>query len=116
MLHVMSVSDNLITAHLADSDRRAQIGHPIAAPAAMRNLKNRQARRISFFGRKWKNSKKGNEYLKIDDHVIVLYHNTKNADHWKYAIDNQFCRNAYATRERAVAGAFEAMERFRSKG
>lgn len=79
-------------------------------------FKNRQARRISFFGRKWKNSKKGNEYLKIDDHVIVLYHNTKNADHWKYAIDNQFCRNAYATRERAVAGAFEAMERFRSKG
>lgn len=73
-------------------------------------FKNRQARRMNFFKRKWKQSKKGNEYLKIDQHVIVLYHNTNMGNHWKYAIDNQFCKNNYPTRERALAGAFDALE------
>lgn len=73
-------------------------------------FKNRQARRLNFFKRKWKQSKKGNEYLKIDGHVVVLYHNTNIGNQWKYAIDNQFCQNTYATRERALAGAFDALE------
>ena len=76
-------------------------------------FKNRQARRVNFFKRKWKQSRKGNEYLKIDEHVIVLYHDVKEGTVWKYSIDNEFCRNSYTTRERAVAGAFDALERLR---
>lgn len=93
-------------------------------------FKNKQSRRLRFFQRKWKQSQKGNEYLKIDGHVIVLYHHSKNtqANHgardgkgregasvWKYAIDNQFCRTVYATRERAMAGVFDALEELRKK-
>lgn len=93
-------------------------------------FKNKQSRRLRFFQRKWKQSKKGNEYLKIDGHVIVLYQHSKNtqANHdaregksregasvWKYAIDNQFCRTVYATRERAVAGVFDALDELRKK-
>ncbi|MDE6875435.1 MAG: UvrD-helicase domain-containing protein [Lachnospiraceae bacterium] len=76
-------------------------------------FKNRQARRVNFFKRKWKQSKKGNEYLKIDDHVVVIYHNADSGNIWKYSIDNQFCRNTYATRERALAAAFDALELLR---
>lgn len=35
-------------------------------------FKNKQERRVNFFKRKWKHSKKGNKYLKIEDHVIVI--------------------------------------------
>lgn len=79
-------------------------------------FKSRQARRINFLKRKWNQSKKGNEYLKIDDHVIVLYHDTNNGSNWKYSIDNQFCKNKYRTRDEAVLGAFDALEIIRAKG
>ena len=75
------------------------------------DFKNRQIRRVNFFKRTWKKSRKGNEYLKAGDHVAVLYHDTRGKGSWKYSMDNEFCRTAYATRERAVAGVFEALER-----
>lgn len=105
-----------------------------AAKRREKEFRNKQARRLRFFQRKWKQSKKGNEYLKIEDHVIVLYRHGKNqwgsqnggqnfqsgknqesGYVWKYAIDNAFCKTAYPTRERAVAGAFDALENLRKK-
>ena len=80
------------------------------------DFKNRQTRRAKFLKRPWKQSKKGNEYLKIDEHVIVLYHNTNAGNIWKYSIDNEFCKTAYATREKAVAAVFDALELIRTKG
>ena len=77
-------------------------------------FKKRQSRRIHFFRRKWKMSKKGNEYLKIDGHVVVIYHITRGNHIWKYSLDNDFCKGTYATRERAMAGAFNALEKLRS--
>ncbi|WP_300713667.1 ATP-dependent helicase [uncultured Acetatifactor sp.] len=105
-----------------------------AAKRRESEFKNKQARRLRFSQRKWKQSKKGNEYLKIEDHVVVLYRHSKNqwgvqngsqnlqsgktqesGYVWKYAIDNAFCKTAYPTRERAVAGAFDALEKLRKK-
>ena len=77
------------------------------------DFKSRQSRRISFFKRQWKRSKKGNEYLKVDDHVAVIYHDTRGKGSWKYSIDNEFCRTAFADREHAVAGVFDALERLK---
>ena len=76
-------------------------------------FKNMQARRISFFKRKWRRSKKGNDYLKIDDHVIVIY-NVKPGDQWKYSIDNEFSSVFYNSRERAMSAAFEKLEMIRN--
>jgi DNA helicase-2/ATP-dependent DNA helicase PcrA len=76
-------------------------------------FKNKQARRVNFFKRKWKKSHKGNEYLNIDGHVVVLYHSAKGGS-WKYAIDNQFSRTVYETRERTLAGVFDELERHRN--
>ncbi len=109
-------------------------GDPEAAKRREAEFKNKESRRLRFSGRKWKQSHKGNEYLKIDGHVVVLYRCSKNTQFsqgaqagnnrgdaggctsvWKYAIDNAFCRTAYTTREKAVAGAFDALEELRKK-
>lgn len=55
-------------------------------------FKNKQARHVNFLKRKWKRSKKGNEYLKIDGHIVVLYQEMKGKNLWKYSIDNEFCK------------------------
>ncbi len=74
-------------------------------------FKKKQTRRKNFFQKDWKRSQKGNEYVKAYGHVIVLCHNAKAGNGWKYSIDNEFCKTPYLTREQAVAGAFEALER-----
>ena len=79
-----------------------------AAKQRENELKKRQARRVNFFKRKWKHSQKGNDYLKIDDHIIVIY-KLKNNQGWKYSVDNQFSKDTYASRERAMAAAFDRL-------
>lgn len=76
-------------------------------------FKNKQARHMNFLKRKWKRSKKGNEYLKIDGHIVVLYQDTKGKNVWKYSVDNEFCKTGYSTREEAVEGVFCVLERMR---
>lgn len=76
-------------------------------------FKNRQSRRLNFFKRSWRQSKKGNEYLKMDGHLIVLYNIEKPRSGWKYSVDNQFCNTIYPTRERAMAALFDALEKLR---
>lgn len=105
-------------------------GDVAAAKHREAEFKNKQSRRIHFFQRQWKRSKKGNEYLKIDGHVVVLYQFSKNPQFlrpsqngngregqfiWKYSVDNAFCGTAYATREKAMAGVFDALEEIRKK-
>lgn len=78
------------------------------------DFKKMQSRRIGFFKRKWKKSKKGNEYLKIEDHIVVIY-NFKNKSRWKYSIDAEFSEGTYTTRERAMAAAFDRLEELKRK-
>lgn len=73
------------------------------------DFKNKQARKENFHNRKWKTSKNNNSFIKIKDHLIVLYYN-KNYNNWKYSIDNVFCKEVFATKEEAVDAAFEALE------
>lgn len=82
-------------------------------------FKNRQSRRMNFFRRKWKRSRKGYEYLKMDGHIIVLFgcegaqkegNHVKSGSFWRYSLDNVIREELYATRERAVAAAFDALE------
>ena len=72
-------------------------------------FKNKQTRRENFHNRKWKTSKNNNQYVKIRDHIIVLYFN-RNFNNWKYSIDNVFCIEVFETREKAMDAAFEALE------
>ncbi len=72
-------------------------------------FKNKQKRRDSFKNRKWKTSKNNNSYIKVKDHLIVLYYNPKH-NNWKYSLDNVFCPEVYLTKDEAVDAAFEALE------
>lgn len=74
------------------------------------DFKNRQSRKENFKKRKWKTSKNNNSYIKIKDHLIVLYQNAKYGS-WKYSLDNVFCTEVYSTREEAMDAAFEALEK-----
>ena len=76
------------------------------------DFKSKEARRENFKNRHWKTSKNSNSYLKIKDHLVVLYYN-KNYNNWKYSLDNQFCPEIYSTREEAIDAAFEALEKLR---
>ena len=76
------------------------------------DFKSKESRRESFKNRRWKTSKNSNSYIKIKDHLVVLYYN-KNYNNWKYSLDNQFCPEVYPTREEAIDAAFEALEKLR---
>ncbi len=84
-----------------------------AAKRREADYKNRESRRASFFKKKWKHSKKGNEYLKTDGHVIVLCQLERTRNQWKYAIDNTFCKTLYSNRDTAAAAVFDALEEMR---
>ncbi len=73
------------------------------------DFKNKQARKESFKERKWKTSRNNNSYIKIKNHLIVLYYNKK-YNNWKYSIDNVFCVEVYPSRDEAMNAAFEALE------
>ena len=78
------------------------------------DFKNKEARRENFKNRKWKNSKNNNPFIKIKDHLIVLYYN-KIYNNWKYSLDNVFCVEVYETKDAAMNAAFEALEKTISK-
>ncbi|MGI6264100.1 MAG: ATP-dependent helicase [Acutalibacteraceae bacterium] len=73
------------------------------------DFKNKEARRKNFMKRKWKTSRNGNPYVKIKNHIIVLYRQKDNAG-WKYSMDSKFCSIPFATREKAVGAAFETLD------
>lgn len=74
-----------------------------------KEFKNKQARRESFLKKTWNRSKIGNLYLKIKNHLVILYRQP-NSEVWRYAVDGTFCNDEYSTKEDAVAAAFEELE------
>ncbi|MBQ8287799.1 MAG: UvrD-helicase domain-containing protein [Clostridia bacterium] len=72
-------------------------------------FKNKQSRLQSFLTRKWKVSRNFNSYLKIKDHLIVLYQ-VKGKSLWKFSLDNVFGTEVYKTKEDCQRAAFEALE------
>ncbi|MBO7217265.1 MAG: ATP-binding domain-containing protein, partial [Clostridia bacterium] len=73
------------------------------------DFKNKEARRESFMNRRWKESRNHNSYLKIKDHLIVLYYSERNKN-WKYSLDNEFSVEVFQSREEAMNASFEALE------
>ena len=81
-----------------------------AAKKREQDFKSKQARRENFQKRKWKQSRNGNSYVKIKDHLVVLY-KLKSSSRWKYSLDNEFCAGTYVSREDAVLAAFEVLDK-----
>lgn len=84
-------------------------GNIDAAKQREREMKNKSHRKEKFLNRKWKTSRNGNNYIKVKDHIVVLYCR-KSDGVWKYSIDNEFCVEIFENRETAKEAAFEALE------
>lgn len=80
-----------------------------------REFKNKQTRRQNFMKRKWKTSRNSNSYLKIKEHLIVLYQ-VKGKNLWKFSMDNVFDNSTYKTREECQLAAFEALDKLLQNG
>lgn len=85
-------------------------GNINAAKRREQDFKNKQARKENFRKKKWKISKNNNKYIKVKEHLIVLYFNSI-YNNWKYSIDNVFCVEVFKTEEEAKDAAFEALEK-----
>lgn len=72
-------------------------------------FKNKEQRKINFTKKKWKGSSRGNEYLKIKNHLIVLFH-FWDSDKWNFSIDNEFNKKAYKTRQECIEAIFNALD------
>lgn len=81
--------------------------NPERARKRERDYKNRHARYENFKKRKWKTSAKGNSYLKIRNHVIVLF--SARGDGWSFSIDSEFSKVSYSTKDDAINAAFLAL-------
>ena len=72
-------------------------------------FKNKLQRKINFKKKQWKRSSKGHEYLKIKNHLIVIFH-FRDSNKWKFAIDNKFSQKVYNSRNDCIEGIFNALE------
>ena len=72
-------------------------------------FKNKLQHKINFKKKKWKHSAKGHEYLKIKNHLIVIFH-FRDSNKWKFSIDNRFSKSTYNSRNECIEGIFNALE------
>lgn len=84
-------------------------GDPDAALQRERDLKNRQKRRKALLGRKWKRSRKGNDYIKVDGHNVVVFEIAPGK--WKYAVGNESSSEVYSSKDDAALEAFDTITR-----
>lgn len=89
-------------------------GNIEAAKEREQEAKNKASRRENFKKRKWKTSRNGNSYIKVKNHIVVLYRR-KTDNVWKYSIDNVFCVEIFETKEEAQMAAFEALDALLNK-
>lgn len=78
---------------------------PAAALQRERDLINTNARVERSTTRTWRVSKKGNEYLKVDDKMVVVFQ--VKSGKWGYAYDEELGEDLFATSDEAKRAAFE---------
>lgn len=59
--------------------------------------------------RQWKKSIKGNDYMKYDEHVVVIYQTKDNK--WRYSIDGIFSKEGYKKKKDAKQASVDILKR-----
>ena len=85
-------------------------GDIAAAKRREQSFKNKQSRYENFRNKKWKQSRNGNSYLTVKEHIVIIY-KTRSGSHWKYSIDREYCDDFYDSKEQAISAAFEALDK-----
>jgi biotin synthase-related radical SAM superfamily protein len=84
-------------------------------PAKRENeLRNRSKRRLNWSRKKWRTSHKGNLYLRIDHHVVVVFKDGRGK--YKVRIGETLGQKDFETVDLAKAAAFEGIEYFKELG
>jgi hypothetical protein len=79
------------------------------------DLRNRASRRLTWADKKWSTSKKGNTYLKKDEHLLTIFKDGK-SDKYKCSIDKLFGSVTYDSIRAAKIGLFNKVEEMKDKG
>lgn len=80
-----------------------------------KELRNKTSRRTNFLVRKWKISAKGNVYIKIDDHHILIREDNK-THKFIVKIDDKWGNKHFDSLEQAKIAAFKGIEYYKDKG
>jgi hypothetical protein len=77
-------------------------------------MKNKSRRRANWLRRKWRVSEKGNEFINVEQHNVVVYRSRQfgHANRWRYRIEDaygasSFSKASFATSDDAKLAAFE---------
>lgn len=73
------------------------------------SFKNKKQRKLNFLKKTWKRSARGHEYLKIKNHLIVIFHYL-DTNKWSYSIDNEFSKKYFHSRNEVIEAIFEDLE------
>lgn len=77
-----------------------------------KKLKNRAQRLIAWLKKDWRKSKKGNLFLKVKGHFILIYKDPKTKK-FKCKIDEQYGKKQFETIELAKVAAFNGIEYYK---
>jgi len=80
-------------------------GDPEGALQREKNLRLTASRRAHWLKRRWRVSAKGNHYIMLNGHNLVVYPRGAN---WSFGIDGTFSKRVYPTRNAAKLGLFDA--------
>lgn len=75
-------------------------------------LKSRASKRKRWLSRNWKTSKKGNEYLKVDDFLVTVYYRNKNWTGYIKEIDGEYektSRKKYDSSDKIKLACFDLL-------
>lgn len=77
-------------------------------------MKNKARRRANWLRRKWRKSVKGNEFINVEEHNVVVYPSRQfgHRDRWSYRIEDDYgqrssSKASFATSDAAKLAAFE---------
>jgi hypothetical protein len=71
------------------------------------DLKKRAGRRERWLARQWRVSSRGNDWLNVHEHHVVVFKNREGR--WTFAIDECFADRDFDTEESAKLAAFDAL-------
>ncbi len=79
-----------------------------------RQLENRAKRKDNWKFKEWKQSQKGNDYYKFEDHLLVIFRDKK-TNRFKYKIDETFGLKSYHYLSEAKAAIFIKIEEMKEE-
>ncbi len=75
-----------------------------------KGLRNISSRRRNWITRKWRVSSKGNDFLNVGGHNIVVFSAKNKVGYWGFRIDSALSRENYEEKNQAKLAAFDLFQ------